>query len=88
MTGLEPQIPASLFLAVAAVVILRRPLGMVPADRVGGRASWERDRSRPHLMEQRLVSVQGRLCDLETPLAVAERVVTRGRHAPPLAGEG
>ena len=88
MSGLEPLIPISLFISVAAVFILRGPFGKALADRLGGRSSAGEDHNRTELLEQQLEEVQYRLHDLEERLDFAERVVVRGRDIPQIEGEG
>jgi hypothetical protein len=88
MSGLEPLIPISLFFSIAAVFILRGPFGKALADRLGGRSSAAEDDTRTRLLEEQLEEVQYRLHDVEERLDFAERVVTHGRSAPQIEGEG
>lgn len=86
MHGLEPLIPISLFLSVAAVLILRGPFGKALADRLGGRSRVQEDDARTDLLEQQLEEVQYRLHEVEERLDFAERVVTQGRGGPQIQG--
>jgi hypothetical protein len=71
--GLEAFIPITLFLSVAAVFILRGPLGRALADRIGGRAPDAREvqdlRSEVEELRQQLGEVQERLDFAERLLA-------------------
>jgi hypothetical protein len=71
--GFEAFIPITLFLSVAAVFILRGPLGKALADRIGGRAPDAREvrelRGEVDELRQQLGEVQERLDFAERLLA-------------------
>jgi hypothetical protein len=87
MTGLEPLIPISLFVSIAAVVILRGPFGKALADRIAGRSAGSGDDARAEMLERQLEDVQYRLHDIEERLDFTERVVAHGRDAPQIPGD-
>jgi hypothetical protein len=86
MSGLEPLIPISLFLSVAAVMILRGPFGKALAGRLSGHRDEGEEGDRTRRLEQQLEDVHYRLQELEERIDFAERVVARGRSAPEIEG--
>lgn len=82
---LEPLIPISLFLSVAAVVVLRGPFGRALADRLTHRGQGIDDGKTAEL-ESRLEDVQYRLQELEERLDFTERIVAQERNIERLEG--
>ena len=74
-------VPVVMFLSIAAMVILRGPLGKALADRVAGR---HLDRAERHDGEQataELEEMRLRLTELENRVDFAERLLAKGRDA-------
>ena len=72
MNGLEPLIPISLFVSIAAVIILRGPLGKALAERMAGRT--------PAGESEEVASLRGELVDVHQRL---EEMEQRGRESEP-----
>ncbi len=97
MFGLEVLIPISLFLSLAAVQILRGPVGKALAERIAGRGVGDRSeaqggalRSEVAELRTRLEALEelgGRVQELEERLDFAERLLVRQRDRPRLEGE-
>jgi hypothetical protein len=85
MGFLEPLIPISLFFSVAAVVVLRGPLGRALADRIAHRRGGLDDGQSGEI-EGRLEDVQYRLQELEERLDFTERIVAQERNIERLEG--
>jgi hypothetical protein len=85
MGFLEPLIPISLFFSVAAVVVLRGPLGRALADRIAHRGRAPDD-DRSTELESRVDDVQYRLQELEERLDFTERIVAQERNIERLEG--
>ena len=82
---LEPLIPISLFLSVAAVVVLRGPFGRALAERLGRRGHGLDD-GRTAELEGRVEDMQYRLQELEERLDFTERIVAQERNIERLEG--
>jgi hypothetical protein len=80
--GPEVLIPISFFFSVAAVIILRGPLGKALADRIAGRTG--RDEDDLHSMRLELDEVRARLAETEERLDFAERLLSGQRGPEPL----
>jgi hypothetical protein len=68
-------VPVALFLAIAAVVILRGPLGRAVADRIAGRSGRDSEGERRTVAE--LDELRRRLGEVEERLDFAERLLAR-----------
>jgi hypothetical protein len=81
----EVWIPIAFFFSVAAIVILRAPLGKALADRIAGRAG---DRSGLDRLSVQLGELSERVAELEERLDFAERLLVRRGDRLGLPGEG
>jgi hypothetical protein len=68
-------VPVTLFLAIAAIVILRGPIGRALADRIAGRPTRDPDAERRTVAE--LDELRRRLGEMEERLDFAERLLAR-----------
>jgi hypothetical protein len=97
--GLEVLIPISLFVSVAAVVILRGPLGRALAERISSRGEaideairrappWVKGTSLPdpdtQLLSAELDELRQRLAELEERQDFTERLLAQQRDNPAL----
>jgi len=80
--GPEILIPISLFFSVAAIIILRGPLGRAIADRIAGRTG--RDDEDLHTMRLDVDELRARLAETEERLDFAERLLSANREPEPL----
>lgn len=78
MQGPEILIPISFFFSVAAVILLRGPLGKALADRIAGRSG--RDEEDLHALHVELDEVRARLSETEERLDFAERLLSANRE--------
>jgi hypothetical protein len=76
--GPEILIPISLFFSVAAIIILRGPLGRAIADRIAGRTG--RDDEDLHAMRLDIDELRARLAETEERLDFAERLLSAQRE--------
>jgi hypothetical protein len=80
MNGLEPLIPIAMFFSVAAVIILRGPIGKGIADRLSGRANQLREQSEDTgVLLGELEDIRYRLGEVEERLDFTERVLSQRR---------
>lgn len=86
MYGLEPLIPIALFFSVAAVVILRGPLGRALAERLAGGPAAHPD-ERVDVLLEAVNDLRERVGELEERQDFAERVLSRQREPQALPGE-
>lgn len=96
MHGLEPLIPVAFFFSVAAILILRGPLGRALGERIAaggsaGRMADEVAASQRELAELRarlevLEELVARVQELEERLDFAERLLVRQGERPKLGG--
>jgi len=84
--SLEALIPITLFLSIAAVFILRGPLGKAIADRIGGRAGA--DDAEVRRLGAELDELRAELTALQERLDFAERLLAQQRDAERLAPPG
>jgi predicted dinucleotide-binding enzyme len=82
MYGLEPLIPIALFFSVAAVVVLRGPLGRAIGERIAGRADEVTAGSarEAEALRAEVEQLHDRLTDLEERVDFTERVLARSRE--------
>jgi len=75
----------TLFLSIAAIVVLRGPLGRALAERISGRAAHDDDAKREEIevLQSSLEEVRHRLTEVEERLDFTERVLAKQR--PPSA---
>ncbi len=75
MNGAEVLVPITLFVSIAAIFILRGPLGRAMADRLAGR-----HQPGPELedMREELLELRDRLAEAEERLDFNERLLSRG----------
>jgi len=74
-------VPVVMFLSIAAMVILRGPLGKALADRVAGRHLHPAERPDGEQVTAELEEMRVRLTELENRVDFAERVLAKGRDA-------
>lgn len=72
-------VPVVLFASIAAVIILRGPVGRALAERIAGRRGRDADASEPLLAE--VEELRRRLGELEERLDFTERLLARHRDA-------
>jgi len=84
--SLEALIPITLFLSIAAVFILRGPLGKAIADRIGGRAGA--DDAEVRRLGAELDELCAELTALQERRDFAERLLAKQRDAERLAPPG
>ena len=80
MNDLEFLAPVALFISIAAVVILRGPIGRALADRLAGRAGVGSGAG-PDTTTAELDELRQRVAELEERLDFAERLLARQREA-------
>lgn len=80
MNELEFLIPIALFISIAAVVILRGPIGRALADRLAGRAGVGTGAG-PGTTTAELDELRQRVAELEERLDFAERMLAQQRDA-------
>jgi hypothetical protein len=74
-------VPVVFFLSLAAVFILRGPLGKALADRVAGRHLQSAERPDGEQLTAELEEMRLRLTELENRVDFAERLLAKGRDA-------
>ena len=74
-------VPVVLFLSMAAVFILRGPLGKALAERIAGRPLRPADGQDGEQVTAELEEMRQRLTELENRVDFAERVLAKGRDA-------
>ncbi len=84
MNDLEFLIPIALFISIAAVVILRGPIGRALADRLAGRAGVGAGAG-PGTTTAELDELRQRVAELQERLDFAERLLAQQREAARLA---
>ncbi len=84
MNELEFLIPIALFISIAAVVILRGPIGRALADRLAGRAGVGGGAG-PGTTTAEWDELRQRVAELEERLDFAERLLAQQREAARLA---
>lgn len=85
MNGLEPLIPIAFFFSLAAVLILRGPLGKALAERLSGR---RRDDEDGEQLRGDVDELRGQLAEMQERLDFAERLLTQQREAGKLPDGG
>ena len=87
MQGPEILIPITFFLSVAAVIVLRGPLGRAWADRIAGRSGT--DDAEVQSLRADVDDLRHRLAETEERLDFAERLLSNQRDAEQLrSGKG
>jgi hypothetical protein len=76
--GPEILIPISFFFSVAAVILLRGPLGKALAERIAGRTGH--DQEDIHALRSEVDELRGRLAETEERLDFAERLLSANRE--------
>jgi hypothetical protein len=74
-------VPVVMFLSIAAMVILRGPLGKALADRIAGRRPEGPSREVGDHVTAELEEMRQRLSELENRVDFAERLLAKGRDA-------
>lgn len=74
-------VPVVMFLSIAAMVILRGPLGKALADRIAGRRPEVPSREDGDHVSAELDEMRQRLSELENRVDFAERLLAKGRDA-------
>ena len=80
MNGAEVLVPISMFFSIAAVLILRGPLGKAMADRISGRAAAD-DAARIADLTDAVQQLTGDVQALEDRLDFTERLLARQQDA-------
>lgn len=82
MSGLEPLIPIAFFFSIAAVIILRGPLGKALGERMAGRQSVAEAVREREALQAELEELRSRVGELEERVDFAERLLAqqRGRN--------
>ncbi|GBD31353.1 hypothetical protein HRbin33_00305 [bacterium HR33] len=98
MQPFEVLIPIAFFFSIAAVFILRGPLGKALADRIAGRAVGGRSAAEGDVLWREVVELRNRMevleelasrvQELEERMDFAERLLAQQRDRPRLGGEG
>jgi hypothetical protein len=74
-------VPVVMFLSIAAMVILRGPIGKALADRMAGRRLEAPPREDGEQVTAELEEMRLRLTELENRVDFAERMLAKGRDA-------
>lgn len=74
-------VPVVMFISIAAMVILRGPIGKALADRMAGRRIEGPPREDGEQVSAELEEMRLRLTELENRVDFAERLLAKGRDA-------
>ena len=74
-------VPVVMFISIAAMVILRGPIGKALADRMAGRRIEGPPRDDGEQVSAELEEMRLRLTELENRVDFAERMLAKGRDA-------
>ncbi|MGH7567706.1 MAG: hypothetical protein ACREL9_01860 [Gemmatimonadales bacterium] len=80
-------VPVTLFIAIAAIAILRGPLGKALADRIAGRTGGDGGAESSRVLQE-LAAVRERLAEVEERLDFNERLLAKARDAGQQLGPG
>ncbi len=79
MVGLEPLIPIALFFSIAAILILRGPLGKALGERIG-RGGRGEDSVEATALKAEMEELRYRLTELEERVDFSERMLAQRRQ--------